>query len=459
MRCSQIQLTFPGKDKAWLFLRGEKMTSEGLFLRRKRTVEEENENLNPDCKKVKTSEETEMEKKANFSALTPNPHCGQNGFNKNSPLGAGGNRQAQTKKLVIKNLKKTPQLPEDFQERSWDKLRKAVIAIQTATSIDTSQEELYQAVENWCSHGMAKQLYCQLMDLVESHTKNMVQQFLGESMDKLIFMKKMNEAWSGHCQQIIMCRSIFLFLDRTYVLQNPGILSIWDLGLDTFRRHVLTHQLVQTRTVEGILMLIEQERHGDMVDRGLLKSLLRMLADLQIYQEAFEKKFLSATEKLYSAEGQKLINDLPVPGYLGHAEKRLKEENERLLHYLDQSSKWQLVHTVEKQLLALHLSTILSKGLDCLLEENRTEDLQLMYSLLGRVKTGQQELCNKMAEYVKKRGKVIVINPEKDKTMVQELLDFKEKLDNILKACFSNNDKFITSLKVDYQIMIFSLFI
>ena len=77
-------------------------------------------------------------------------------------------------------------------------------------------------------------------------------------------------------------RSIFLFLDRTYVLQQPGVLSIWDLGLDTFRygystlnfvfvnpvfcickccicrRHILTHQLVQTRTVEGILMLIEQ---------------------------------------------------------------------------------------------------------------------------------------------------------------------------------------------------------
>ena len=88
----------------------------------------------------------------------------------------------------------------------------------------------------------------------------------------------------------------------------------------------MTHQLVQTRTVEGILMLIEQERHGDMVDRSLLKSLLRMLADLQIYQEAFEKKFLAATEKLYSAEGQKLINDLPVPGYLAHSEKRLREE-------------------------------------------------------------------------------------------------------------------------------------
>jgi len=393
-----------------------------------------------------------MEKKAaNFSALSPNPHISPNGFSKNSPLGAGGNRQAQTKKLVIKNLKQTPRLPEDFQERSWDKLRKAVIAIQTATSIDTSLEELYQAVENLCSHGMAEQVYCQLRDLVESHTKDMVQQFLGESMDKLIFMKKMNEAWSGHCQQIIMCRSIFLFLDRTYVLQHPGVLSIWDLGLDTFRRHILTHQLVQTRTVEGILMLIEQERHGDMVDRSLLKSLLRMLADLQIYQEAFEKKFLAATEKLYSAEGQKLINDLPVPGYLAHAEKRLKEENERLLHYLDQSSKWQLIHSVEKQLLAQHLASILNKGLDFLLEENRIEDLQLMYSLLGRVKNGQVELCSKMAEYVKKRGKVIVINPEKDKTMVQELLDFKEKLDNILKSCFRSNDKFVTSLKDAFE--------
>ena len=63
-------------------------------------------------------------------------------------------------------------------------------------------------------------------------------------------------------------------------------------------------QLVQTRTVDGVLMLIEQERHGDVVDRSLLKSLLRMLTDLQIYKEAFEKKFLVATEKLYAAEGQ-----------------------------------------------------------------------------------------------------------------------------------------------------------
>ena len=51
-----------------------------------------------------------------------------------------------------------------------------------------------------------------------------------------------------------------------------------------------------------------------------------------------------------------------------------------------------------------------------------------------------------MAEYVKKRGKVIMINPEKDKTMVQELLDvnWKEEIRQYLKSYFRSNDKFVT---------------
>lgn len=63
------------------------------------------------------------------------------------------------------------------------------------------------------------------------------------------------------------------------------------MGLDLFRHHIVLNTLVQTRTVEGLLMLIEKERQGDTVDRTLLKSLLRMLSDLQIYQDAFETKY------------------------------------------------------------------------------------------------------------------------------------------------------------------------
>ena len=41
-------------------------------------------------------------------------------------------------------------------------------------------------------------------------------------------------------------------------------------------------------------------------------------------QDAFENKFMSATESLYAAEGKQMVNELDVPIYLHHAEKRLR---------------------------------------------------------------------------------------------------------------------------------------
>ena len=56
-----------------------------------------------------------------------------------------------------------------------------------------------------------------------------------------------------------------------------------------------------------------------------------------------------------------------------------------------------------------------------------------------------------MCDYVKKRGRVIVVNPEKDKTMVQELLDFKDKLDLIMTECFKSNSNFIVAMKASIE--------
>jgi len=54
------------------------------------------------------------------------------------------------------------------------------------------------------------------------------------------------------------------------------------MGLDLFRAHIVGHHIVQNRTVDGLLQLIDRERSGETVDRGRLKSLLRMLSDLQV---------------------------------------------------------------------------------------------------------------------------------------------------------------------------------
>ncbi len=44
-----------------------------------------------------------------------------------------------------------------------------------------------------------------------------------------------------------------------------------------------------------------------------------------------------------------------------------------------------------------------------------------------------------------------MIDPEKDKSMVQDLLDFKDKMDNIVISCFQKSEKFVNSVKEAFE--------
>uniref|UniRef100_A0A5F9CPW9 Cullin 4A n=1 Tax=Oryctolagus cuniculus TaxID=9986 RepID=A0A5F9CPW9_RABIT len=367
----------------------------------------------------------------------------------NKPGGAGGSR-----KLVIKNFRDRPQLPDNYTQDTWRQLHEAVRAIQGSTSIRYNLEELYQAVENLCSHKVSPTLYKQLRQVCEDHVQAQILQFREDSLDSVLFLKKIDTCWQDHCRQMIMIRSIFLFLDRTYVLQNSMLPSLWDMGLELFRNHIISDRMVQSKTIDGILLLIERERSGEAVDRSLLRSLLSMLSDLQVYKDSFELRFLEETNCLYAAEGQRLMQEREVPEYLNHVSKRLEEEGDRVITYLDHSTQKPLIACVEKQLLGEHLTAILQKGLDHLLDENRVPDLTQMYQLFSRVKGGQQALLQHWSEYIKTFGTTIVINPEKDKDMVQDLLDFKDRVDHVIEVCFQKNERFINLMKESFETFI-----
>nr|XP_057932576.1 cullin-4B [Doryrhamphus excisus] len=379
-----------------------------------------------------------------------------NGLSK-SAAGSGtfsNSKPGAAKKLVIKNFKEKPKLPENYTQETWQKLKEAVEAIQNSTSIKYNLEELYQAVENLCSHKISAKLYKQLRAVCEDHIKAQINQFREGALDSVLFLKKIDKCWQDHCRQMIMIRGIFLFLDRTYVLQNSMLPSIWDMGLELFRFYIISDLKVQSKTIDGILLLIERERNGEAIDRSLLRSLLSMLSDLQIYQDSFEQRFLEETNRLYAAEGQRLMQEREVPEYLHHVNKRLEEEADRVITYLDQSTQKPLIATVEKQLLGEHLTATLQKGLTHLLDENRIQDLSLLYQLFSRVRGGVQVLLQHWIEYIKAFGSTIVINPEKDKTMVQELLDFKDKVDHIVDVCFMKNEKFVNAMKEAFETFI-----
>ncbi|XP_077746754.1 cullin-4B-like isoform X2 [Canis aureus] len=358
------------------------------------------------------------------------------------------------KKLVIRNFKDKPLILENYTEEAWQKLKEAVQAIQNNTSVQYSLEELYQSVKNLCSYNLSANLYKQLKQLCEQHIRAEIHQLREYPFFPGPFLKKMDKCWQDHARQMSMIRNIFLFLDRTYVFQISMLSSIWDMGLELFKSYIIRDQNVQSRTVDGILLLIEKERNGEMIDRCLIQRLLSMLSDLQIYQVSFENKFLEETNRFYAAEGRKLVQKKEIPGCLYHIKNLLEEEVDRVRAYLSLNTQKLLIAIVEKQLLGEHLSAVLQKGLSYLLDENRVEDLSVLYQLFSRVEFGVQVLLQHWIDYIKKFGNSIVTNPVKDKTMVQELLDFKDKIDFIIATSFLKNEKFIVAMKDAFETFI-----
>ncbi|KAM7255883.1 hypothetical protein ACFE04_011624 [Oxalis oulophora] len=357
------------------------------------------------------------------------------------------------KKLVIKLLKGKPTLPTNFEEETWKKLQSAIKSIFLKQRDNCDLEKLYQAVNDLCVHKMGGSLYERIQKECEFHVAVALQSLVGQSPDLVVFLSLVERCWQDFCDQMLMIRSIALYLDRTYVKQTPNLRSLWDMGLHLFRKHLFSSLEVENKTVTGLLRMIEKERLGETVDRTLLHHLLKMFTALGIYSGSFEKPFLDCTSEFYAAEGMQYLQQSDVPDYLKHVEIRLHEEHERCLLYLDASTRKPLIATAESQLLDRHIAAILDKGFMLLMDGHRAEDLQRMYSLFLRV-NALESLRQALNSYIRKTGQYMVMDEEKDKDMVSSLLDFKVSLDKIWEESFSANEAFSNTIKDAFEHLI-----
>lgn len=47
-----------------------------------------------------------------------------------------------------------------------------------------------------------------------------------------------------------------------------------------------------------------------------------------------------------------------------------------------------------------------------------------------------------------------MVNPEKDKDMVQDLLDFKDRVDHVIEVCFQRSERCINLMKESFETFI-----
>ncbi|KAL0421105.1 UNVERIFIED_CONTAM: Cullin-3A [Sesamum latifolium] len=164
------------------------------------------------------------------------------------------------------------------------------------------------------------------------------------------FLDELNTNWNDHNKALQMIRDILMYMDRTFIPSTHKT-TVYELGLNLWRDHVIRSSKIQQHLLNALLELIHKERTGEVINRGLMRNIIKMLMDLgpSVYQEDFEKPFLEVFVDFYRAESQKFIECSDCANYLKKAERRLNEEIERLSHYLDAKTEAKITNVLEKK--------------------------------------------------------------------------------------------------------------
>lgn len=183
---------------------------------------------------------------------------------------------------------------------------------------------------------------------------------------------------------------------------------------------------------------------------------------LDVYKEHFEAPFIEATEKYYHTESEAFLAENSVSDYLKKAEQRLREEEDRVERFLHTNTRktvsdlnkshtnlnhrFQLISGCEQVLIKEH-AEIMWEEFQKLLDFDKDEDLQRMYSLLSRIPEGLEPLRKKFEEHVKRAGLSAVQKLVGEGEAGIENLDPKAYVDALLEVHHKNQETVNRSFK------------
>ncbi|KAI9267908.1 Cullin family-domain-containing protein [Phascolomyces articulosus] len=363
-------------------------------------------------------------------------------------------RPSQLNKVLIRNFKELParEIPNDYFEEMWENQRRLLLMIFHKEPIQMSLQLAYEACETICRYHKAEEVYRRL----ESELLVQIQVLAtslseGLKTNKNEFISALNREWSELCSSLVLIRNIFMELDRRYLIRATEYSSIIDLGKQLFREHVMGFKTLQDQAIKDILALMKDDRDGKKIDKELIRSLITMLLELNMYTDDFEPAFLKSTRDYYQTEADRLLHELTIPDYLLHASQRYKEEGEeRIQSYLEQTSKTRLLEAVKAQFVYVKIEQILEKGFDAMMDNVEKEPLHILYTSIVNDR-GITHLRAAFSNYIKRRGTDLIRDPKQDARMITSLLGYKAKLDEIVRDCFNNDEMFLNALKESFE--------
>jgi cullin-4 len=250
-------------------------------------------------------------------------------------------------------------------------------------------------------------------------------------------------------------RSIFSYLDRSFLLNAKDLPQLEDLGIQQFRHAVFVKtkgtdgERFGDKVVSGMCDLVglDRARQEDLFDADLLRDSILMIHIFGTYTKTFEPIFQTRSSeflKSFATEhGTSTMRD-----YITSCETLLARETTRCEKYnFDSTTKRSLLDAAHFIVIEQRADILLDPaGLAKLIDDGAMSSLKALYELLT-LSNIQDKLKPPFEKYIKTVGSSIISDKEKGDDMVIRLLELKRSLDLIIRDSFKKDEPFSYSLR------------
>jgi len=291
--------------------------------------------------------------------------------------------------------------------------------------------------------------------------------------------------WHEFCRRVSLVRSVFILLDRTYALQTPGVLPLYEAGLQAWKDAIFGSTSVELAAHDGQLAtlirwwtgLVTADRDGVPVDRALLADTARLLQALSLYTSHAEPAFVDASREFYVDEGKRLVTTLTPAEVAVAVERRLENELDRCDRVVAASTAARVMALLDAHLIADHVRVLADeRTFDKLAQDHDVPALGRVYALLSRV-GALASLETVFTLWVRTTATALVVAGKAaagtgsrrpppaatdgstsignaNESLVGSLLRHKRQTDELLAQSFRGDEHFAHGLKTAYEVAV-----
>ncbi|XP_015083047.1 cullin-1-like isoform X1 [Solanum pennellii] len=335
---------------------------------------------------------------------------------------------------------------------------------------------LYTTIYNMSSknpvNNCSQQLYDKYREAFEEYNITTVLPSLREKHDEFM-LRELVKRWLNNKVMIRWLSRFFHYLER-YFISRKSVPGLNEVGVTCFRDQV--YQELNGKVRDAVISLIDQEREGEKIDRALVKNVMKVYVEMGMglmvyYENSFESAMLKDTSAYYSRKASNWIIKDSCPDYMLKAEKCLKQEKDRVSHYLHSSSETELLQKVQHELLSVYATQLLEKehsGFHALLRDDKVEDLSRMYRLFSKTPRGLDPVANIFKQHVTAEWTALVKHAEDagrnkkadkrdvvgllEQVYVRKVIELHDKYLAYVNSCFQNHILFHKAFEETFEL-------